>query len=128
DTLVCVCGRRVEAGRGVRGCRARQVRRTLAELAGVAADPDRNGLGRVDADPSFEVDRVRASRQRLEPGAVDRRGRVADQTVAERPADVHAPFGRGSEPGAIDQRIFDEAIAVEALDIWRPGEVRLADA
>src|SRR5438270_3415702 len=128
DAFVGVSGNRVEALGGVRSGAVRQVRSALAELARVPADAEGDVLLRIDADPSLEVDRVRVARQGLEPGTVDGRGGVADDTVRKRAADMHAPVRRSSEARPVDQRILDEAVAVETLDERSPRQRRFSDA
>src|SRR5205823_11740881 len=84
-------------------------------------------LDRIDAYPALQIERIRATRQRLVAGAVDRRNLVTDEILADRAADMHAPVGGRAELRAVDQRLLDEAIAIQALVERNPRQVGRTD-
>src|SRR3954451_19307295 len=107
----------------MRSCTGRQVGGAFGELAGVAADSERDGLDRIDADPPLDVDRVGAARQRLIARAIDRRHSVTHEAVGERSAGMHAPIGGGAKLGAVNERVLDKAVAIDAFNKGYPRKV-----
>ncbi len=115
-------GQGVEASRGLRGRvgGARSDRHVLAQLAGVTTDGE-VPLVDLGAQAAFEVHRLAAGRV-LVATAVDGRD-VVREVGAEHAGGVDAPVSRVAEAQTVRDRLFGEAVAVDAFSVRDPGHV-----